>query len=231
MLLLGDHAGRAIPRRLGDLGLPASAMDLHIAWDIGVAGLGERLAERLDACFVRQAYSRLVIDCNRVAGAADAVPAESDGVAIPGNVGLGAGDVAARRTEIYEPYQAAISAVLDERARMGRPTVLVSLHSFTPVMKGARRPWRLGVLHREDSDLSRRMLARLREALGEGVGDNQPYAMDGTDNTVPLHADPRGLDYLELEARQDLIAEAAGQEALAAFVAEHLAAALALAAD
>jgi predicted N-formylglutamate amidohydrolase len=215
-LLIGDHAGRAIPRRLGDLGLPPGAMELHIAWDIGVSGLGRRLAAQLDACFIEQAYSRLVLDCNRKVGAADRAPAVSDGVAVPGNAGLSAADLASRERDIYTPYQDAIAAALDARA--GRPAFLVSLHSFTPVMQGAARPWRMGVLHRGDSDLSRAVLALLRAELGDAAGDNQPYAMDGTDNTVPLHADARGLDYLELEVRQDLLADAAGQDAAAAVI-------------
>src|SRR6185436_9197662 len=225
-VLLGDHAGRAIPTRLGDLGLPREAMDQHISWDIGVAALGELLALALDAPFIHQTYSRLVIDCNRRPDATDSVPAVSDGVPIPGNAGLDALDLAARREEIYGPYQARISSVLDERERLGRRTLLVSLHSFTPVMQGLVRPWRYGVLHQGDSALSSRMLALLQQTLGNEAGDNQPYAMDGIDNTVPLHADPRGLDYLELEVRQDLIADAAGQCATAALIADLLSRAL-----
>jgi predicted N-formylglutamate amidohydrolase len=222
IVLLGDHAGRLIPILLGDLGLPPSAMDRHIAWDIGVAGLGERLAEALDAVFIRQAYSRLVIDCNRRPGAADSIPAMSDGQPVPGNVSLAAADVDARRDEIWTPYQSRISAELDERARRGQPIVLVSLHSFTPVFQGHARPWRYGVLHRGDSALSSRMLALLCGVMGAEAGDNRPYAMDANDTTVPLHADPRGLDYLELEVRQDLIASPAEQSAEAALIARLL---------
>jgi predicted N-formylglutamate amidohydrolase len=219
-LLLGDHAGRAVPKALAGLGVSSESMERHIAWDLGVAGLGERLAKALDACFIHQIYSRLVIDCNRQPGASDAAPAVSDGTGIPGNLGLTEADMAARRDEIYAPYQDRIAAELDARAAVGRATLLVSLHSFTPVMAGFARPWRFGVLHRGDSALSRAMLVVLREALGEEVvGDNQPYAMDGTDNTIPLHADARGLDYLEIEVRQDLIAEAGGQDAVAALLA------------
>lgn len=225
-LLLGDHAGREIPKSLGGLGVTPGAMDLHIAWDIGVAGLGERLAADLDACFVRQAYSRLVIDCNRRPGTEGAMPTVSDGVAIPGNAGLDGSDRARRHAEIYLPYQARIAQALDERARQGRPTLLVSLHSFTPQMDGFARPWRFGVLHRGDSPMSSRMLALLQQELGELAGDNQPYALNEIDNTIPLHADPRGLDYLELEVRQDLIAEAAGQDEAAGFLSPLLVAAL-----
>lgn len=217
LLLIGDHAGRLIPRRLDSLGLDAAAFDLHIASDIGVAGLGEDLARRLDACFIRQAYSRLVIDCNRKLGTPASIPTVSDGVAIPGNERLGVAEVAARQAGIYQPYQDAIAAELDRRA--GRKALLISLHSFTPVFQGFVRPWRFGVLHRGDSRLSERMLAVLRREVGEAVGDNAPYRMDQTDNTVPLHADPRGLDYLELEVRQDLIADPDGQAVVAALIA------------
>jgi predicted N-formylglutamate amidohydrolase len=219
-VMIGDHAGRAIPQALKGLGVAPDAMDRHIAWDIGVSALGARLSALLDATFIEQVYSRLVLDCNRRPGAPDRAPAVSDGVAVPGNANLSAADLADRVREIHDPYQAAIVAALDARA--GRPTWLVSLHSFTPVMNGVPRPWRFGVLHRGDSDLSRRVLARLRAELGDAAGDNQPYAMNGTDNTVPLHVDARGIDYLELEVRQDLLADAAGVDAVAAFVARLL---------
>eukprot|EP01035_Chromulina_nebulosa_P002426 gene2426-3274_t len=130
--------------------------------------------------------------------------------------------LATRRASIYDPYHAAIAELLNDRAARGQKTLLVSLHSFTPVMQGFVRPWRYGVLHRGDSPLSDRMLMLLQAALGDEAGDNEPYAMDGRDNTIPLHADARGLDYLELEIRQDLIAEAAGQAEVATFVARLL---------
>jgi predicted N-formylglutamate amidohydrolase len=224
-LLLGDHAGREIPLRLDRLGLTTAALDRHIAWDIGIAGLGTRLSALLEAPFIRQVYSRLVVDCNRRPGATDAIPEVSDGTLVPGNRDLSPQAVAARFAEIHQPYQDAIAQALD--GRRGRRTVLVALHSFTPSMAGRDRPWKLGVLHRHDSAFSSAMLARLRAALGEAlVGDNAPYAMDGADNTIPLHADPRGLDYLELEVRQDLLAGETAQAAMAQWLAPHLQAAL-----
>lgn len=225
-LLLGDHAGRAIPRSLGDLGVPAAEMDRHIAWDIGVAATGERLAAALDACFIRQTYSRLVIDCNRRPDAPDLAPAISDGTPVPANADLTGADRARRLAEIHQPYQTAIADRIADRLERGQPTVLVSLHSFTPIMAGIARPWLYGVLHRNDSPFSDAVLGLLRAAFGDQAGDNQPYAMDGRDNTIPRHADANGLDYLELEIRQDLIADGAGQARAAALVAEILRAAL-----
>jgi len=224
LLLLGDHAGSDIPRALGDLGLTPAQRSDHIALDIGVAGLGAQLSAQLDAVFIQQRYSRLVIDCNRRPGVEASIPAVSDGVVIAGNQGLGPSAIAARLAEIYQPYQDEIARTLD--GRRDRPTVLVSLHSFTPAMRGQDRPWRLGVLHRDDSPFSTAVLRRLRADLGEAVGDNQPYRMDEADNTVPLHADARGLDYLELEVRQDLLATPQAQSDMADWLAPRLAAAL-----
>jgi predicted N-formylglutamate amidohydrolase len=226
LLLVGDHAGREIPPHLGGLGLPPGALDGHIAWDIGVAGLGARLADQLGATFIAQRYSRLVIDCNRDPARPDSICEVSDRVAIPANRGLDGAARAARVLDIFRPYHHRIAAELDARSAAGRDAALVSLHSFTPVLAGEARPWRFGVLQLGGSPFSEAMLAQLRVALGaDVVGDNQPYAMDGTDYTVPYHAVARGLDYLELEVRQDLIGDAAGQTQVAALLAPMLQAA------
>ena len=212
-LLIGDHAGNTIASSLGGLGLSEAERNRHIGWDIGIAGLGAALAERLDAAFLGQHYSRLVIDCNRDPGSANAIPDVSDGTLIPGNVGLDEAARAARVAAIHAPYHAAIAATLDTRAAAGRATILIALHSFTPVFGGVARPWHAGVLH--DAGDTRFALAVLRGLQREPdlvVGDNEPYRMDGTDHTVPRHAFPRRLPYLELEVRQDLIADA-GQQA------------------
>jgi len=220
--LVGDHAGRATPASLDDMGLTPEMFDRHIAWDIGVAGLGERLSRRLNATFVRQTYSRLVIDCNRRPGAVDSIPTVSDGVAIPANENLSDGERAQRRAEIFQPYHDRIASLLEVRRQSGQPTLFVALHSFTPVLQGFQRPWRYGVLHRGDSALSRHVLAALIREMGDEAGDNQPYAMDLSDATVTLHADPRGLDYLELEVRQDLLSGEAGQDVAATLIARLL---------
>jgi predicted N-formylglutamate amidohydrolase len=222
-LIVCDHAGRATPRALGRLGLPEAAFEAHIAWDIGVAGLGRRLGESLGARVVAQAYSRLVIDCNRAPGHPQSILAASDGVQIPANRGLAAADAAIRLAAIHRPYHAAIAAELDRRAREGRRAVLVCLHSFTPVMAGQARPWHVGVLHMGNSPLGRALLGLLAREAGLVVGDNQPYAMDGADYTAPFHAVARGQDFLEIEVRQDLIAEPAGEAEMASLLARLLA--------
>ena len=222
-LLIGDHAGRDVPAALDDLGLPHAELARHIGWDIGVAELGARLAEALDACFIAQRFSRLVIDCNRHPERPDAICEVSDGTPIPGNVSLSEAERQARIDEVFTPYHRRIEAEIAARAARGQPTLLTALHSFTPIMAGAARPWRYGVLHLGASPFSDAVLARLRARLGvELVGDNQPYRMDETDYTVPRHAVAHGLDYVELEVRQDLLADAAGVQASAELLAPAL---------
>jgi predicted N-formylglutamate amidohydrolase len=217
--LTADHAGRAIPRRLGDLGLSESERERHIAWDIGIAGVTERLAAALDATAVLQVYSRLVIDCNRRPEWASAIPAVSETTAIPGNEGLTAEDREARRREIFQPYHERIGDLLDRRAASGRRDVLAAMHSFTPVFKGVARTVEVGILYNpkaRDIRLPRIMLDLLRAEGDLAVGDNQPYAITGaSDYTVPVHGEARGLLHVEIEIRQDLIGDDQGQSAWA----------------
>jgi len=227
-LLLGDHAGREVPLELAELGLAETDLTRHIGWDIGVFALGQRLAQALDATFISQRYSRLVIDCNRDPTRADAMPEISDGTSIPCNLALSQADRTARIAGIFKPYHDCIAAELDARAARGIPTIIVSLHSFTPVMQGFQRPWQFGVLHLGGSNFSNAMLAQLRSEVDRPeVGDNEPYQMDGVDFTVPHHAIRRCLEYVELEVRQDLLADEAGQQAVAERLTRVLPAALA----
>ena len=214
-LVVCDHAGRAVPARLGRLGLLDTVFDTHIAWDIGALGFAERLARRLGATLISQAYSRLVIDCNRDPTHPGAIPSESDRVSIPGNTDLTRQDRAARIAEIHAPYHARISTEVATRVAEDRPPLMICAHSFTPSMQGVARPWHVGVLHGEDSPASEALLALLRAEGDLVVGDNEPYAMDGTDFTAPTHAWARGLDVLELEIRQDLLFDPEGQERFA----------------
>jgi predicted N-formylglutamate amidohydrolase len=207
-----DHYGRLLPRALGDLGLPSSELERHIAYDIGIAGVAEAVAHALDAHLIAQRYSRLVIDCNRPFDAPNAIPMISERTTIPGNEGLTHEAAELRRHTIFAPYHDRIAQVIDARQRAGRPTVLVSLHSFTPVYAGIARPWHVGTLYHRDRILPPLLLAALRAEPDLVVGDNQPYAVsDTTDYTIPVHGEARGLINSGIEIRQDLIAELDGQ--------------------
>lgn len=212
-LLVSDHYGRILPRALGDLGLAESELVRHIAWDIGIAGIAERLARMLDAHLIAQRYSRLVIDCNRSPGVASSIPVISEATAIPRNEAISESERAARRREIFDPYHHRIDAAIDRRLHDQRPTVLVSLHSFTPLYAGVARPWHIGALYNRDTVLPQLLLKHLRSQGDLVVGDNEPYAVsDLSDYTIPVHGEARGLVNTGIEIRQDLIADQSGQQ-------------------
>jgi predicted N-formylglutamate amidohydrolase len=229
-VLTCDHAGRRIPRALGTLGLTAAELERHIAWDIGAAALSRKLAVALDAIAILQPYSRLVIDCNRPLHAPSSIVTRSERTDVPGNHGLTRAEVEQRARSIFQPYHARIVAELERRARAGQPTVLITVHSFTPVFMDDARAWHAGVLYQRDARLAQPLLELLRAEPGLVVGDNQPYAVsDETDYAIVEYGEKRGLLHVELEVRQDLIAHDAGQQAWAERLARVLPEALAAA--
>jgi len=217
-LLTADHAGRVIPAALGDLGVSAAERERHIAWDIGIAGVTRRLSALLDATAVVQTYSRLVIDCNRDPSVPSAFPTVSEATPVPGNEGLDEPAKAARVAAIFTPYHAEIARLVAAR----RP-LYVALHSFTPVYLGEVRAVQVAVLYNRNPRLSHALAEELRAEGGFVVAENEPYQVsDASDYGVPVHAERNGLDYVELEIRQDLIQDENGQAAWAARLARLL---------
>lgn len=211
VLLTCDHASRAVPQALASLGLAEADLARHIGWDIGAAAVTRRLAALLDAPAILSGYSRLVIDCNRDPDDASSIPAVSDAVAVPGNSGLSAASLAARRGEIFAPYHAAIASWIAASLARAIVPAYLSIHSFTPEMSGRKRPWHVGVLWDRDARIPLPLLTALREDVALVVGDNEPYsAREPPGFSLHHHAASRGLPHVEIELRQDLIADAAG---------------------
>lgn len=232
VVLVCEHASRVIPPELGDLGLDAAALASHIAWDPGALAVARAMARRLDAPLVAQRVSRLVYDCNRAPGAESAIPARSELHDIPGNAGLTEAQRAARAERFYRPFRDALAGLLDRRLAAGKPTALVTVHSFTPVYAGVRRDLDVGILHDRDTRLADALLAVAAAEKAFVVRRNQPYGpQDGVTHTLLEHGIARGLANVMIEIRNDLIADAAGQEAMAARLTRWLDAALAALSD
>lgn len=210
VLLVCEHAGQAVPRKLDGLGLPDGEIDQHVGWDVGAAAVTRFMAETLGCPAVLQRYSRVVVDCNRPPEAADFIPEVTDGLRVPGNLGLDAAGRAARQAEIFAPFDAAVT-----QARARGPKLLLAIHSFTPELLSVPglRPWHIGFLCRHDTETSERLLAEIAAMRGDlNLALNQPYQIDTeSDWFVPRHGEASGIAHSLIEIRNDLVRHADGQ--------------------
>jgi predicted N-formylglutamate amidohydrolase len=213
LVLACEHASNYLPPEFERLGLGAADLERHIAWDLGALEVARQLSRRLDAPLVYATHSRLLYDVNRAEEAHDAIVAVSEGTPIPGNQALDAAARRARYEGLYQPFHAALERAIGERVRAGRPPAVVTIHSFTPTWHGKSRPWHVGVISHRDRRLADALLAMLSAVPDLVVGDNKPYKPDdGVYHTLGRHAEARKLPCVMLELRQDLIADADGQE-------------------
>jgi predicted N-formylglutamate amidohydrolase len=213
LIVLCDHAGNAIPPEYGTLGLPAAQLQRHIAYDIGVAPIVRGLAAAFAAPAVMTRYSRLLIDPNRGRDDPTLIMRLSDGAVIPGNRKLDAAERDKRMRLYYEPYHRAIAAVIDQCLATGIAPVLLSIHSFTESWKESTRPWHVGVLWGPDGRLAKPLLDGFYAEGDLIVGDNEPYTGQLEGDCLWQHGAQRGLANAIVEVRQDLIRDAAGQDA------------------
>ena len=205
VLLVCDHASNRFPRSLGTMGLDYLNRVSHIALDIGAGAVAKALAENLGATAVICQYSRLIVDCNRELVDDSAFLEKSDGVDTPGNDNLQESEKERRASEIYWPYHNTIKDQIVRLKKHGIDPVVISIHSFTPVMNGNDREWEIGVLWDKDPLTAEIFLTRLVEA-GYLVGDNKPYSgMDPEDFTIDYHAESIGLPHVGIEISQNLI--------------------------
>ncbi len=226
-LVTCDHASNFVPDWIngGDLGLPPEDMQRHIAYDVGAAGVAKALANALDSPAILSDFSRLVIDPNRGADDPTLLMKLYDGSIIPANRHAGAEELQRRMDRLYTPYHNALGEIAARRS----DTVILSIHSFTPQLRGRPpRPWQVGVLYsHRDERLALTTLARLNAEAGLCVGDNEPYSGHLPGDAVDRHSLQHGRPNVLIELRNDLISDETGQKAWATRLAPLLEAALA----
>ncbi|MBC6440073.1 MAG: N-formylglutamate amidohydrolase [Rhodospirillales bacterium] len=211
VVLLCDHASNAVPEALDNLGLAASELERHIAWDIGAAEITRRMAAHFDAPAVLSGYSRLVIDCNRQLDDEQSIVTVSDGTEIPANIDMSPAEGADRTEACFWPYHEAAAAVIEGVEARGVVPPVVMIHSFTPVMGCRLRPWHIGILWERDGRIALPLMDHLRARGDLCVGDNEPYTASSPHGyTMPVHAARHGRANVQIEIRQDLIGNEAG---------------------
>ncbi len=204
-LITCDHATNRVPDWVGGgtLGIAPADMARHIAYDVGAAGLTERLAERLDAPAILSDFSRLVIDPNRGEDDPTLLMRLYDGTVIPTNRLADAAERQRRLDRLHRPYHAALARV----AALHPDRCICAVHSFTPQLRGRPpRPWQVGILYSHaDPRLGPAMVAACRDQ-GWITGENQPYDGHLDGDSVDRHALRHGRPNMLIEVRNDLIA-------------------------
>jgi len=226
LLFVCDHASNSLPPPYGSLGLDQALFATHIASDIGAAEVTRILAADFQATAVLARWSRLLVDLNRGEDDPTIVMKLSDGSIIPGNASASEAEIAVRIEAFHSPYHAAIAQEISSMRASGTVPVIVSVHSFTPVWKGRRRPWEIGILWDRDARLARPMMDELGRA-GFVVGDNEPYSGELENDCLYRHGTMLGLPHVLIEIRQNLIADKSSARAMAARLAPVIRSALA----
>ncbi len=219
LVFLCDHASNRVPPCVGEgsLGLPKEDMERHIAFDIGARGVTLELARLMGGASILSRFSRLVIDPNRGEDDPTLLMRLYDGTIIPGNRHADDAEIERRLDQFHRPYHQAIGETLDA---MEEDPIIVSIHSFTPKLRGrADRPWHIGVLSADDRRIADPLLERLKAEPDICVGDNEPYVGKLEGDCMSQHGLDRGLPHVLIEIRNDLIEDPRGEQLWAAKLA------------
>lgn len=211
LVLVADHASNGLPEEYGDLGLPPAEFERHIAYDIGVESVVRKLASLTKAPTIMARFSRLLIDPNRGPDDPTLIRQLYDGTIVPGNYPIAPEERLKRLETFYKPYHDSVAALIASvKDEIRAAPLIISIHSFTPVMQGRRRPWHAGILWDKDARAVEELFKALRAEPGLVVGDNEPYdgALGG--DTMNRHCTANGYAHALIEIRQDLIAGQAG---------------------
>ena len=220
VVLTCEHAAYDLPPAYRTLGISRGELQRHIGWDIGAQAVVQEVIQHIDSTAVSSRYSRLLIDCNRDVSDHDLIISEGDGTPIPANQNLASTEQERRIAHFYDPYHAAIDAVLEQKS--AQPIFLLSVHSFTPVLGEKKRPFDLGILFDCYDDLAKEFGKQLGHA-GYRVRYNEPYSgYDGLIYSARSHGERHKIVYLEVEMNNGLLLETAGIAAMGQKLAQVL---------
>lgn len=220
-VIICDHASNLVPKSIagGDLGLNNKEMHRHIAFDVGARNLAIKLGNILDASVICSNFSRLIIDPNRGEKDPTLVMQLYDGTIIPANKNIAKKEIVRRVDLFYRPYHDAIEQIT---APLENP-ILVSIHSFTPQLKGKKkRPWHIGLLAADDRRFHNALLSSFGGEPGLCIGDNQPYVGKLPGDTIDQHAIKKGRLNTLIEVRNNLISNNENQKAWAEVIGKNL---------
>jgi predicted N-formylglutamate amidohydrolase len=229
ILMLCEHAGNAIPEEFDGLGLSASDLSAHWAYDPGILGVFEAAQREARCVAIRARLSRLLCDLNREPTSSQLMrPVIGTGVdpdpfrPVPGNQDFSARERLRRLRAYYRPYHAAVDRAGDELAARRPDFYVVSFHSFTPEFGKEDRAFEVGLLFDDDGRFAR-SLQGLLQAHGLRTRLNEPYSGLRGENFSPrMHAEVLGCHQIEVEVNQGHLVSAEAREETGAAIATAL---------
>ena len=220
IVLVCEHASKHLPSAFGDLGLTEEAKKSHAAWDIGAQAVAEYLSQKMDATLVLGSVSRLIYDCNRAPSAQDAIPTQSERFFIPGNRHLTDEEKNKRIGQVYKPFHSTVAHAID---RAGPGTILVTVHSFTPIYNGVERHTEVGLIYYRNCQLAKAMCDNAKHFFAWNIELNEPYSeRDGVTHMLERHGTANDQFHVMIEIRNDLIKATAEQQKIAGMLTKLL---------
>jgi len=222
VVLTCEHAGNGLPftRRPGVR--ERAALAAHWGWDIGAWELTRELARRLRTSAVGGRWSRLVIDLNRRVDEPGLILRQAGGLLLSWNDPVPPEEVERRVLAYHAPYHLEVDRLILRRVVRGVRPLLFSVHTFTPELRGRRRPFEIGVLYDKHARLAHH-LARVLRGTGLDVRYNQPYSgKRGLMYSAERHGTHHDLPCLELEVNQGLFGRRSAAARLGRVVADGL---------
>jgi len=202
LLVTCEHGGNRVPSAYRHLFQGKQRiLDSHCGYDPGALELARLLARHADTPLVYSTVSRLLVELNRSPGhpALFSVMTRS----------LNASQKRAIVSAYYEPYRARVEAAIVEATARGEPVLHLSVHTFTPKLRGVVRTADIGLLYDPSRTWEKEFcrtwgaaFARMAQTLR--IRRNYPYRgnADGLVTYLRRRHQPEQYAALELEVNQ-----------------------------
>ena len=140
MILSCEHGGHRIPSPWRQsLQVPGRVLESHRGWDLGALRMARYLKRQLPGPLVANEVSRLLVDFNRS-------PHHRELFSTYSRI-LSPEERRRVLSRYYLPYRKSITDFITATHRKGLRVLHVSIHSFTPVLRGEKRRADLGFLY------------------------------------------------------------------------------------
>ncbi len=204
LILSCEHASNHIPKDFAShLKVPAKILSSHLAYDLGAREVFEYLRRCSGAYGLSADVSRLLVDCNRSFYGKRPFSDYSNNMEAA---------LKSRALEFfYLPFRQKLERQIKSNFQNGFGTIHISVHSFTPKLRGIVRNAHIGLLYspkrKMEKNVVNRIFADTRQAKQNWIlRKNYPYLgiADGFTSYLRKHFPASSYLGLELEINQSI---------------------------